>query len=1562
MPFINWRVATAEDLATLNVQMIKTELQRRSFSTTGNKEELIDRLLVDTAQEPPPNVPAASTSFPTVPAPTMSFPEMPTFTSDPAENMQRMTAFLHQNMAVMMTTIASQANPVHLTTLPDLSASLPTFNGSGTPTLKHWVEELERTQRLARWEDPTLLAIAQGKLRGVAADWHVSTGRQLTTWTIWKAGLEEQFGEQLSLIQWHQRVAAITQKAGESLQQYAFAKLKRMSRCPVHIADKERIEYLVQGIRDEQVATSIAVQRPRTVDDFLSIVSEVDRALDHTRLARSSKSTEQALGRPTPQGTTAKSDSAVNSPQSVRSSTFQHTTRVMPPPRITSLPPPDQESRYEAISTKYGAPAYRRGQDLKDAVCYNCQKKGHLASKCTEPKQPVRDKQTVPKAPTACVGRAEDFLSGSKFRCAVVTAQVKGLGEISAFPDSGSNVTILAASLASNLKLEPWTKPPLLVVGGSSVMPEGSVFLRITIGPLSAVVEAAVLERNALPLILGEDWFYTAQAELHFKPPLLPVICQPSNNIIVQCKEELLPRMSNAVILTTSALSRFDPPHSTAEPLQVEHEPDENEPLWSQPNKATLAQVDTTRSTSHLETGPPRPLPPDQPAIILDDNVTDICLGAQLSHEEQEAVKIIVQRHAGLFSSSPEDIGLYEGIEHKIKLMPDAKPYGRQPYRYTASDRQFLERQTASLLEYDIIRPSSGPWGFPAIVVTQKDKKRLCVNYIPLNQMTVNVLQPLPRADDIFDDLGGSSLFAVLDLCCAYWQIRVKDEDQEKTTFITHQGTFKWTRMPFGLKNAPSTFQKTMHKIFSQLKPRQSKSGVRTYLDDIIIFADTFSEFLDLLEEALTLLQQAGFKVSLKKCKFAVPSVKFLGFVISEQGKQPDPSKIEALLRIPAPTTSKRLLSWLQTANFYRRFICDFSKIAAPLQAAIRNVEFQWTPECQQAFETIRSALTSPPILGHFDADAPTTVATDASATALGAVLAQKQDGKETVIECASRLLTAPERKLHSNVWEAMAVHWAITMKFRHYLLGRRFHLLTDNWSVACLTSNFKPSRRFTGMLLDLAEFDFSVEHRPGRQNHVADMLSRYSCATVSQVDTLIAMQAEDETCKAIRAKLLSGQDTQNFVVVDKTLCRDVNPELCTIVVPAKMQQQVLELAHDANGHMDVSRTLTKVKDRYWWPKMTATTKEYVEGCQVCQAHNRPTTRSVGTMCFMPTREIPFSAIALDHITMPGTEEKYILNVIDFATRCIVPAAVPTTSTKDVLKHLHSLFYRFGACDDCLSDHAKSFESHQFRSFMRMHGVNMHFSVAYRAASNGLVERANGTLVTVLRKLCDGDQSLWVAKLEEAAFAVNTTRHRSTGFSPFELLFGFIPKLPRQKVRPHQASDLSERLLALPDLRSEAVSNSEQAQETRKTIYDRTHRDASYDIGDFVWIRRQEPILQGSEKLAPKFKGLYQVTRKRTPVTYDVRRVTNSTTTTAESRVAHVSQMKKYRPPYFDPILTESTTEDQAPAHNSVGLEAEPDLVPLPQSEDPDHHPNQRPQRHRTKPKRLQDYDLSLQD
>lgn len=1014
------------------------------------------------------------------------------------------------------------------------------------------------------------------------------------------------------------------------------------------------------------------------------------------------------------------------------------------------------------------------------------------------------------------------------------------------------------------------------------------------------------MTNNALPLILGEDWFCAARAELHVKPPQPSEIHQPSTKTIIQCRDQLMPRMANAVILTISALSHFDAPDAKADALQLAHEPDENEPLWSKLAKAAASEVNPAPTISCAVTKLCSPEAPLSPSSSGDDDFTDIVLGEQLVPEQHDAVKRVVEKHADIFTWSPDDIGLYEGIEHEIKLKPDAQPYGRQPYRYTASDRIFLENQTATLLSKDIIRPTSGPWGFPALVVTQGDKKRLCVNYMALNQMTVSVLQPLPRADDIFDDIGGASLFAVLDLCCAYWQIKVKEEDQDKTTFITHQGTFKWTRMPFGLKNAPATFQKAMHKIFSQLKPRDSKSGVRTYLDDVIMFANS-EEFLDLLDETLTLLQQAGLKASLKKCKFAVPSVKFLGFLISQNGKQPDPAKIEAILRIPTPRTPKQLLSWVQTANFYRRFIPGFFKICAPLQAAMRSADFKWTPECEESFQTIRSALTSAPILGHFDRNAPTTVATDASATALGAVLTQKQAGKEVVLEYASRSLTESERKLHSNVWEALAVHWAIAVKFRHYLLGRKFHLLTDNWSVACLTRNFKPSRRFTGILLDLAEFEFSVEHRPGRQNYVADMLSRHSCAALSQTHEFTAMQNADDFCKSTKQKVCAEPNSAGpFVIINDILYRVTSEGHHCPVVPAKIQQSVLELTHDASGHSDIKRTMDKLQGRFWWPNMLSTVTSYVQACQRCQEDNRPTSRNVGKMEFMPTTDVPFSSIAMDHITMPSSDKQsYILNVIDFATRYIVPKPVPNTSTKEVIRHLHSVFHRFGTPSDCLSDHGKAFDSKEFKNFMRMHGVTVHYSVAYRAASNGLVERSNGTLVTVLRKMCNHDQSQWTKKLDEAAFAVNTSLNSSTGFSPFELMYGYTPNLPYQTIHASKPTSVQERLLALQSQRAEAASNLENAEQARKAYYDRAHRDHSYKVGDFVWVRRQQPLPHVSEKLAPRFKGVYQILEKKTPVTYLVTQVGRNSGT-PDSRVVHVSQIKLFRPPYIDPILASS--------------------------------------------------------
>ncbi|KAL1474248.1 hypothetical protein MTO96_038129 [Rhipicephalus appendiculatus] len=217
----------------------------------------------------------------------------------------------------------------------------------------------------------------------------------------------------------------------------------------------------------------------------------------------------------------------------------------------------------------------------------------------------------------------------------------------------------------------------------------------------------------------------------------------------------------------------------------------------------------------------------------------------------------------------------------------------------------------------------------------------------------------------------------------------------------------------------------------------------------------------------------------------------------------------------------------------------------------------------------------------------------------------------------------------------------------------------------------------------------------------------------------------------------------------------------------------------------------------------------------------------------------------------PNNSKRYILNVVDFATRFIPPAAVSSRSTGDVIKHLHNVFYTYGTPDHCLSDHGSAFESNEFKRFMRLHSVELYFTTAYRPECNGLVERSNGTLLAVLRKICAIEPLSWPSKLQEAAFAINTSINASTNFTPFELLYGYVPKVPLQQHRPFQQSALAERILDTTAQRSAAAANSEAAQNTRKERYDRSHRPHTFTVGDVVWVSRQAPV--ANEKMAPRF-------------------------------------------------------------------------------------------------------------
>jgi hypothetical protein len=369
-------------------------------------------------------------------------------------------------------------------------------------------------------------------------------------------------------------------------------------------------------------------------------------------------------------------------------------------------------------------------------------------------------------------------------------------------------------------------------------------------------------------------------------------------------------------------------------------------------------------------------------------------------------------------------------------------PIKKNAYRTSPKENEFIKSEIDEMLKQDLIKPSTSPWSFPVVVVKKKNGKfRLCVNYKALNDVTKKDNYPLPRVDDIFDSLKGAKWFITLDLASGYWQIKVRTEDQEKTAFITKFGLFEFKVMPFGLCNAPATFQRIMNKILGT----SIEKYVMVYLDDVIIYSHTFEEHLKHLEEVLNRIRKANLHLKAEKCYFGANELQFLGHVVGEDGVKPDPEKVEKIKDYPIPRNIRELRGVLGLFSYYRRFIENFSKIAAPLNELLKKeVEYNWTDKQQQAFEALKEKLITAPIVQYPDFEKPFFLYTDASTIGIGSVLAQKSEKGEHVIAYASRTLTPAEKNYGVSELECLAVVWSIKY-FRHYLCGSQFTIITSN-------------------------------------------------------------------------------------------------------------------------------------------------------------------------------------------------------------------------------------------------------------------------------------------------------------------------------------------------------------------------------------------------------------------------------------------------------------------------------------------------------------------------------------
>eukprot|EP00731_Ephydatia_muelleri_P016076 Em0009g500a len=648
-----------------------------------------------------------------------------------------------------------------------------------------------------------------------------------------------------------------------------------------------------------------------------------------------------------------------------------------------------------------------------------------------------------------------------------------------------------------------------------------------------------------------------------------------------------------------------------------------------------------------------------------------------LAPDVREKVADLLWQFQDVIALDDSDLGRTRLTSHQINT-GDTQPVRQQARRLPFHQQQEVRGLLDDMLSQGIIEPSCGPWASPIVLAKKKDgTTRFCVDFRRLNDCTRKDAQPLPRIDDTLDALGGAQYFSTLDLASGYWQVEVDSRDREKTAFVTPFGLFQFRVMPFGLCNAPATFQRLMERVLAGLH----WMTCLVYLDDIIIFSRSVETHVKQLKEVLERLKIAGLKIRPKKCHLLQTSVQYLGHVISAEGIRTDPQKVACVSNWPVPRTSKELQSFLGLASYYRRFVKDFAHIASPLHALTeKGREWVWSKECNDAFFDLKKRLVSSPILTLPDFSLPFVLDTDASGDGLGAVLAQNVDGVERVVAYASRALSRTEKKYCATRREMLALVWA-ARHFRPYLYGRKFTLRTDHHCLQWLHNFKEPEGQVARWLEVLSEYDYTVIHRVGKQHTNADALSRGRCVQCG-LEKKEEEREEANSCDAVSHLMLptwTEEEIKSFQSADPDIHQmvywletDATPTGCPedaswrlaslwvqrryltlqhgmlyrcwedipgggtgrhlqLVLPAKLVNGVLEGLHNTlvGGHMGERKTLEKVRARFYWPGQRKEIEQWCRNCNVCLSRKSPSHKARAPMEISQTLR-PMQRVAMD--------------------------------------------------------------------------------------------------------------------------------------------------------------------------------------------------------------------------------------------------------------------------------------------------------------------------------------------
>ncbi|UYV77938.1 K02A2.6-like [Cordylochernes scorpioides] len=745
--------------------------------------------------------------------------------------------------------------------------------------------------------------------------------------------------------------------------------------------------------------------------------------------------------------------------------------------------------------------------------------------------------------------------------------------------------------------------------------------------------------------------------------------------------------------------------------------------------------------------------------------------------------------------------GVFKGVRARLLVDPEMKPrfFKSRPIPYALKEK--ISRELDRLVKAGILKPvRHAEWAAPIVPVLKSDQTiRICGDFeITANQALKVDQYPLHKAEDIFAALAGGEKFSKIDLRDAYNQLELDDESQLYTVINTHQGLYKYTRLPFGISSAPALFQKQMDILLKGIPL------VFCALDDILITGKNDQDHLKNLECVLQRIQEAGLKLRKDKCSFLAPSLEYLGHKIAKEGLQPLPSKVEAIQAYPSPTSLTELQAFLGLLTYYSRFIPNMSSTLVPLYNLLKKEQkCKWeTPE-ERAFKDIKEKLVHSTLLVHFDPRKRQILSCDASGVGIGAVLSQVQgDNDIHPVAFASRTLTPAEKKYSQLEREALGIVFGVT-RFRNYLLGNSFTLRTDHKPLVTLFSENKgiptiAANRIQRWAIILSAYQYKIEYIKSTSNTEADVLSRLPMFTpepdskepdsepVEMVLLMDALDSSPVTSDDIRASLpgdpalrqaldhtLQGwsEETPKEMGLMPYWSRRYELGACEgllfwgnrVIIPTNLRAKMLDELH--NSHQGIVGLKSVARTLFWWPGLDKDIEETVRRCNCCQSHASMPPRT--TPVNWPPTNQPWDRVLIDHLG-PFEQNLYLI-VVDACTKWIEAIPVPNTSTRETIEQLRCLFARFGIPRTLVSDNGTGFTSEEFRQFMTRNGIRHLRTAPFHPSSNGLAERAVQTIKTGLKKVQQGSIS---QRLAEILLGYRRTPIASIGKSPSEMMFG----------------------------------------------------------------------------------------------------------------------------------------------------------------------------------------------